>query len=196
VFSSIQGEGAYAGYPCLFIRLSGCTRNCDFCDTKYHEKGTTIQDEEIEDIIKKSKSEIVVWTGGEPLLQFESLKNVIAVTGGTHHLETNGDLLTDRSFRTTFDYVSCSPKDLKTAKKVFKMHKDVPYRSDIKVVTDGKDLNMDLIPYATSLMPLSTQDKKENIKIMQRVWKLCIEKHKIFCLRQHVIVWGLNERGV
>lgn len=34
IFSSIQGEGRYAGHPAVFIRFAGCSVQCDFCDTK------------------------------------------------------------------------------------------------------------------------------------------------------------------
>lgn len=33
IFSSIQGEGPYAGEPHLFVRFQGCSLSCRFCDT-------------------------------------------------------------------------------------------------------------------------------------------------------------------
>ena len=35
MFSSIQGEGAYTGYPAYFVRFAGCNVHCKFCDTAY-----------------------------------------------------------------------------------------------------------------------------------------------------------------
>ncbi|HEX5532047.1 MAG TPA: 7-carboxy-7-deazaguanine synthase QueE, partial [Methylomirabilota bacterium] len=35
VFHSIQGEGATAGRPAIFVRLQGCSVGCGWCDTKY-----------------------------------------------------------------------------------------------------------------------------------------------------------------
>jgi 7-carboxy-7-deazaguanine synthase len=34
VFSSIQGEGRFAGHPAIFVRMQGCGTECKFCDTK------------------------------------------------------------------------------------------------------------------------------------------------------------------
>lgn len=31
IFPSIQGEGKYTGHPALFIRTSGCNRDCQYC---------------------------------------------------------------------------------------------------------------------------------------------------------------------
>ena len=33
IFFSLQGEGTFAGRPCLFIRLTGCPLRCTYCDT-------------------------------------------------------------------------------------------------------------------------------------------------------------------
>ena len=33
VFSSIQGEGLWVGYPQVFVRFSGCNLKCRYCDT-------------------------------------------------------------------------------------------------------------------------------------------------------------------
>lgn len=55
IFSSIQGEGSFAGIPMLFIRVSGCTRACPWCDSKYHIKGVKMSIEQIKKRIKKEK---------------------------------------------------------------------------------------------------------------------------------------------
>ena len=47
IFQSIQGEGKYTGYPMTFIRTSGCTRKCSFCDTPYHTEGKELRRGEI-----------------------------------------------------------------------------------------------------------------------------------------------------
>jgi len=71
IFRSIQGEGSYAGFPALFIRLAGCNLNCHFCDTKAALKeGKIFTIDKILNEIKKLKSfHHILITGGEPLLQ-------------------------------------------------------------------------------------------------------------------------------
>ena len=194
MFNSIQGEGRYAGIPVLFIRLSGCTRTCEFCDSKYHITGEEINNREFARIINKFKANTIVWTGGEPLLYMKEIYYLHNLYKDkiSFHLETNGDLITeiDDKVRKRFDYICVSPKDLETAKKVYE-HGNY---DDIKVVTDLK-MNKELIKYATMLMPLTTGDKDKDLKTQQNVWNYCI-KYKIrYCPRVHVDVWG-SKRGV
>ena len=35
IFKSIQGESTRAGLPCAFVRLTGCSLRCVWCDTAY-----------------------------------------------------------------------------------------------------------------------------------------------------------------
>lgn len=186
----MQGEGRYVGYPALFIRLSGCTRECCFCDTKYHKEGKEIDVNEIIEKINNSKYSIVIWTGGEPLLQFSKIKEIVEKTNKQHHLETNGDLLKEDILQ-CFDYICVSPKDLKTAEKINKIKNN---NLDIKIVTDLK-LNKELIHFATMLMPLTTGNKNKNKEIEQKIWRFCVKNNIRFCLRQHINVWW-DKRGV
>ena len=35
IFLSLQGESAFAGLPCVFVRLTACNLRCSYCDTAY-----------------------------------------------------------------------------------------------------------------------------------------------------------------
>ena len=197
IFPSIQGEGKYAGKPVIFIRTSGCTRKCDFCDTSYHNNGTEYTIQELINEIKKYQQTIIVWTGGEPLLQFFAIKEVITNLPlyYQHYIETNGDLIPlgndfwESKISYYFHYICVSPKDLKTTENIYNLDID-----EIKIVTD-LELNKDMIPYATMLMPLTTDDEELNNKIEQDVWNYCVKNEIRFCLRQHYKVWG-KKRGI
>jgi len=196
MFASIQGEGRYIGHPAFFIRLSGCTRACKFCDTKYHVVGKGIGYEEIVNAIRKSNLKTIVWTGGEPLLQRDSIFDIMNILGKgyAHHLETNGDLLAKTDLH-AFTYIACSPKDKKSAKKAHKLFHREHYYTDIKVVTDLK-LNKDIIKYATMLMPLTIdRDGPVDKEIKKKVWDYCVKHNIRYCPRIHVDVWG-NKKGV
>ena len=194
MFSSIQGEGRFAGVPMLFIRLSGCTRNCWYCDTKYHTKGVEMEIDDLIQRIKESKLAYVCWTGGEPLLQRKQVYQIIDATRGVyHHLETNGDLLESNDVYRYFYYVACSPKEKVVAEKVWKQFKYYP-EIDIKVVTDLEKEGVDMIPYATMLMPLSTYTKKD-LEIQRKVWDYCVKNNLKFTPRYQFWIWQ-KKRGV
>lgn len=70
IFYSIQGESSFTGWPCVFIRLTGCNLRCTYCDTQYafHE-GTEMSIPEILQAIDAFSTRLVLVTGGEPMLQ-------------------------------------------------------------------------------------------------------------------------------
>jgi len=193
MFSSLQGEGMYNGFPVIFLRLSKCTRACSYCDTKYHKNGVETNINELIRKIKKFRRKTIVWTGGEPTLQIGEIYTVIKLLGKDyiHHIETNGDMIVNYDY---FDYVCFSPKDEKTAKYIYERVYD-NLNFDIKVVTDLK-INKKLIKYATMLMPLTTNNKKKDFETKQKVWNYCNKNNYKYSPRLHVDVWGTKKRKI
>jgi len=96
IFYSIQGESSFAGYPCLFFRLSGCNLRCSYCDAKYtyeEPASPTALSALLAEAARYPKA-LVEITGGEPLLQdgVYPLMEALLAEGRTVLLETNGSL--------------------------------------------------------------------------------------------------------
>lgn len=98
IFFSIQGEGSKAGLPCVFIRLTYCNLRCTYCDTEYaFYEGKDYSIEQILELVKSYKCNLVEVTGGEPLMQPEAPKlmkqladdgyEVMLETGGSYSVE-------------------------------------------------------------------------------------------------------------
>ncbi len=70
IFFSVQGESDLAGWPTVFVRLTGCPLRCRWCDTPYSFHGGEWYT--IDDIVEQVAgygSRHVCVTGGEPLAQ-------------------------------------------------------------------------------------------------------------------------------
>ena len=98
IFRSIQGESTRSGLPCVFIRLQGCDLSCSYCDTAYAKNTRGGHAMSIRTVLNKvfefSGSMIEV-TGGEPLLQEDTLDLLNALTNKSNMpvlLETNGSI--------------------------------------------------------------------------------------------------------
>ena len=101
MFYSLQGEGPYAGTPAVFVRTAGCNLRCPWCDTKYAwSGGREATPEELAETVAETAgrhAQLIVLTGGEPLLQAECLAEMLLELGrrGVRlpvGLETNGTL--------------------------------------------------------------------------------------------------------
>lgn len=99
IYQSVQGESAYAGLPCVFVRLTTCNMRCVWCDTPHAFKEGTLHS--FEDVLAKTLAfdcPLVELTGGEPLLHEEAfaLMTALADAGKTVLLETGGGVPIDR----------------------------------------------------------------------------------------------------
>ena len=111
IFYSLQGEGSLLGVPSVFVRTSGCSLRCSWCDTPY----TSWQPEGEERTVDSILAEVlayparhVVLTGGEPMLQPQlvPLSRALREAGWHITIETAGTLDAD----VACDLVSISPK--------------------------------------------------------------------------------------
>jgi 7-carboxy-7-deazaguanine synthase len=99
IFRSIQGEGMRAGFPCAFIRLTGCSLRCVWCDSAYaFYGGQEMSAAEAAEKTLAMGTELVEVTGGEPLEQegVYPLMERFLEAGKTVLLETGGHVPLDR----------------------------------------------------------------------------------------------------
>jgi 7-carboxy-7-deazaguanine synthase len=109
IYLSLQGESTFAGLPCVFVRLTACNLRCSYCDTAYAfaEGEKVVLHEELDRVrqlaapfsnpksqIQNLKLPLVELTGGEPLLQKNSLPLMkqLCDDGFTVLVETSGAL--------------------------------------------------------------------------------------------------------
>jgi len=99
IFRSIQGESTRAGFPCAFVRLTGCSLRCVWCDTAYAFTGG--EDVPVSEAVARVLAlgtDLVEVTGGEPLEQdgVYPLMEQLLDRGKTVLLETGGHVPLDR----------------------------------------------------------------------------------------------------
>jgi len=114
-FYTLQGEGLWSGVPAYFIRLGGCDVGCVWCDVKDSWPMDTHPVHQVADImswVTSTPAQVVVITGGEPLMhELGPLTTALKAAGLRTHMETSGaGVLTGH-----WDWITCSPKKFKPA---------------------------------------------------------------------------------
>lgn len=112
-FYTLQGEGYYQGRAAYFIRLGGCDVGCVWCDVKESwdaDKHPVIEIDYLIKEIKKTHAQIVVITGGEPLLHnLDALTSELKNAGLQTNIETSGS----SPLSGKWDWICLSPKKFK-----------------------------------------------------------------------------------
>ena len=147
IFYSLQGETLTTGLPSVFIRLTKCNLRCKFCDTKSSYVNGTEQsiDEIISEIKKYPSLHHVTITGGEPLLQKNTIFLIKRILEENYkiQIETNGSLDISKIPKKARKIV-----DIKTPSSTEEdsfLHNNIKFLSEndeIKfVISDKKDYN-------------------------------------------------------
>ena len=93
VYRSVQGESTFAGRPCVFVRLTGCSLRCKWCDTAHaFKQGDRLTRAAVLAQVLAYDCQLVELTGGEPLEQPACLPLMceLADAGRTVLVETSG----------------------------------------------------------------------------------------------------------
>ncbi len=185
-FYTLQGEGFHQGKAAYFIRLAGCDVGCVWCDVKeswdadnslkFDVKGLKLE-------VEKTHAEIVVVTGGEPLMyNLDELTAVLQKSGLKTHLETSGAYPLSGSW----DWICFSPKKFKAP-----LPGIIPSANELKVIV----YNRSDLDWAEKYAPMVSPECKlylqpewdkakemtpliiEYIKLHPK-WELSLQLHK------------------
>jgi 7-carboxy-7-deazaguanine synthase len=191
---TLQGEGAHAGRPCVFLRFAVCNLACSWCDTDFAAAGATrwraaelvARLEELD----LHRSRLVIVTGGEPSLQWDAeLADALGVAGFRVHMESNGT----RALAAPVDWLTVSPKPQFHHGRFALAAQVRP--AEVKVVVDDTVDEATLVGYERRYgaclyfaQPCMTDGQQGYQRSLQRAidlvarrpsWRLSLQLHKI-----------------
>jgi len=189
-FESIQGEGFYSGSRSFFVRLAGCDIGCHWCDEKKSWPNDGFPRFKVNQLVKlcsDSSSEIVIVTGGEPLMQDLTEFTNKLYGNKKIHLETSGAY----PLSGKWDWITLSPKKNKLPRK------DIySYVNELKIIIyndsdfdfaieESKKVSENCLLY---LQPEWSKKEKNLEKILSfnktyPEWKLSVQTHKYLGLQ-------------
>lgn len=208
IFYTLQGEGANAGRPAVFLRFSGCNlwtgldRDRDkgpggcsrWCDTDFvGTDGTGGGKFKTADALVAAVTQhwpsharhshpLVVCTGGEPLLQFDAeLAHALRRAGFAVAVETNGTIEPPEEI----DWLTVSPK----AGSELRVRSGHELKLVYRQVGAEPELFQDLDFRHFYLQPMDGPAVKENTAaalaycLAHPQWRLSLQTHKLLGIR-------------
>ena len=205
IFYTMQGEGAQSGRPAVFCRFAGCnlwsgrekdraTAVCRFCDTDFvgidgDNGGRFDTAESFATAVRaqwKSNDPtvkpLVVCTGGEPLLQLDTVAvKALQDLGFEVAVETNGT----QSAPKNIDWICMSPK---AGTKIVLTEGD-----ELKLVFPQPDLQPSSVEHLQFknwfLQPMDGPERDKNVQLTLQYclahprWRLSLQMHKLVGIR-------------
>jgi 7-carboxy-7-deazaguanine synthase len=200
IFYTLQGEGANAGRPAVFCRFAGCnlwsglerdrsTAVCRFCDTDFVgvdgvNGGKFLTADELAKKVAaqwplgQRINQLVVCTGGEPLLQMDKpLIDAFHREGFEVAVETNGTCLPPKGI----DWLCVSPKGVAPIVVTSGDELKLVYPQDDALPEKFVDLNYRHF----FLQPKDGPDQKTNTRkaisycMEHPKWRLSVQTHKV-----------------
>lgn len=229
---TFQGEGRSVGRLCVFLRLGGCNLHCSWCDTPYtwafdrrharmHESGKQYDPEvemrrmSPEDVIAEllklrgtTDETLLVVSGGEPMLQQDSLYEVLSFFDEVE-IETAGTIVPTSLRGIDFQHVrfNVSPKLkhsgnelelrrnwnalewLATLNSIFKFVVTAEtWDADVKEIEEIQ-LKLRLPPGWIWIMPIGTY-KLEQLHSLEYFADKVLEQGWNLTPRLHTLIWG------
>lgn len=199
IFKTLQGEGGQAGRAAVFCRFSGCnlwtgreedraTATCNFCDTDFvgtdgigggkFNDASALCDALIKCWGTSTERRLVVFTGGEPLLQLDdAVINAVHKAGFEIAIETNGTLPAPSSI----DWICVSPKANAELKQKTGKELKLVYPQDGVSPKDFEALPFDHF----WLQPMDGAKRAENTALAVEFcmnnprWRVSLQTHKL-----------------
>ena len=205
IFYTMQGEGAQSGRPAVFCRFAGCnlwsgrekdraTAICRFCDTDFvgvdGDNGGRFETAESFATAVRAQwksndptvKPLVVCTGGEPLLQLDTVAvQALQDLGFEVAVETNGT----QSAPKNIDWICMSPK---AGTKIVLTEGD-----ELKLVFPQPDLQPSSVEHLQFknwfLQPMDGPERDKNIQLTLQYclahprWRLSLQMHKLVGIR-------------
>jgi len=204
LFYTLQGEGANAGRPAVFCRFAGCnlwsgreedraSAVCRFCDTDFvgtdgPDGGRFAEADALADAIVSrwtgagNATRLVVFTGGEPLLQLDAaLIDAVHARGFEIAVESNGTIAAPAGI----DWLCVSPKAGAPLKQT--------RGNELKVVVPQEGLSLDELATLDFerfyLQPMDGPAAAANTQwaiahcLRDPRWRLSVQTHKVIGIR-------------
>lgn len=213
---TIQGEGPHTGQRCGFLRLAGCNLSCSWCDTPYSwdwsrfdrdKEVHKMTAQDIADQINAMNVQLLILTGGEPMLQQWAIPEIKYLTGCLIDIESNGTRMPTADVIEAVDLFCISPKlshasdpeRLRIVKPALRAYAELSWQGKaiFKFVCQREEdfaeidqliADAEIPAHAIWIMPEGANAKDMMTsayaladKVIARGWN--------FTLRQHTLIW-------
>lgn len=206
IFFSVQGESSHVGKPCVFVRLTGCSLRCVWCDTKYsYAGGREMSLDDVLQVVAGHPAKLVEVTGGEPLEQeaVYPLMEELLKRNYTVMLETGGHVRIDRVPKEVIKIIDVKcPDSGEEAKnhweniELAQPHDEFKFvvasRTDYEWARDTYRDRLQAKPNITLFSP--SHDELQPVQLAD--WILQDGLNVRFQLQIHKYIWGPHVRGV